>query len=60
MAVAEREVTAATLFAAYQSGYRARMGGRPRRPDCEDPDEAYAWVAGWRAADEKIFSRWPV
>ena len=58
MAVGEHEVTAASLSAAYESGYRARLNGRPRRPVLDDPDEAFAWLAGWAAADEKIWDSW--
>jgi ribosome modulation factor len=58
MAVGEHEVTAGTLSAAYEAGYRARLNGRSRRPEYEDPDEAFAWLAGWKAADEKIWRLW--
>jgi ribosome modulation factor len=60
MAVGEHEVTAASLDSAYKDGYRARLGGRPKRTDYEDPDEAFAWFAGWAAADAKIWERWPL
>ena len=58
MSVGGREVTAESLYRAYRAGHRARFGGRARRPDCEDPDEAFAWLAGWTAADAEIYSLW--
>ncbi len=58
MAVSEPEVTAESLAMAYHSGHQARFSGRPRRPDGEDADEAYAWLMGWAAADEEIYALW--
>ena len=57
--VGRGDVDAASLRAAYESGYRARMGGRPRRTTLTDPTEAHAWLAGWTAADRRIFAPWP-
>jgi ribosome modulation factor len=56
---AAQVVTSASLRAAYEAGRRARFGGRRAEPPPGDATEAHAWLAGWRAADSRIFASWP-